>query len=355
MIRGVPEQPTKRRTNAPATLREVAAVAGVHPATASRALNEETRGLVNAETAMRVVDAATALGYRPNSIARGLKTNRSYTVGVIVPDLRNPLFPPIARGIETRLQPAGYTSLLANTDNDAEREVSAFGALRARQVDGYITATARREHPLLHEIADAGEPMVLVNRTTDDDSIASVVAADHDGMRQAVAHLYDLGHRRIAHLAGSLEISTGTHRLEGFNDAMDELGLEREPALEPMVDTYSESEGARATRELLAARPDVTAIVAGNDLLAIGCLDALREAGLACPDDMSVVGYNDMDWVDRLWPPLTTVHVPHYELGVEAADLLLKQLGGDRSGPAQTVLPTHLVVRASTAPPRSGA
>lgn len=353
MIPRVPE-PSSKGSSAPATLREVAAAAGVHPATASRALNEKTRGLVNAETASRVVEAANALGYRPNSIARGLKTNRSYTVGVVVPDLRNPLFPPIARGIETRLQPAGYTSLLANTDNDAERERSAFGALQARQVDGFITATARRDHPLLQELAAAGAPMVLVNRTTDDDRIASVVADDREGMHQAVRHLHELGHRRIAHVAGSLALSTGAHRLEGFNAAMEELGLERDPALTPVVDAYTESEGARGTRELLAARPDVTAIVAGNDLLAIGCLDALREAGRRCPEDVSVVGFNDMDWVDHLSPPLTTVHVPHYELGVEAADLLLEQLAGDRSAPAHTVLPTRLVVRASTAPPRAG-
>src|ERR671913_659333 len=137
------------KAGAAVTLRDVARVAGVHPATVSRALNEETRPLVNEETARRVLKAAEKLGYRPNPIARGLKTNRSYTIGVLVPDLRNPLFPPIARGVEERLEPAGYTSLLANTDNDHEREKLSFEALTARQVDGFITGTARRNHPLL--------------------------------------------------------------------------------------------------------------------------------------------------------------------------------------------------------------
>jgi len=351
MMRHVSAEPTNSAPSRPATLRKVAAMAGVHPATASRALNPETRGLVNDETAQRVLEAAAALGYRPNSIARGLKTNRSYTVGVLVPDLRNPLFPPIARGIEERLEPAGYTSLLANTDNDPEREQLSFSALGARRVDGYITATARRHHPLLHEIAAGGPPVVLVNRATDDNSLPSVVADDQDGMHQAVEHLVALGHRRIAHLCGSLELSTGVERLKGFVDAMTAHGLEADAELTPVADAYTEVEGARVTRELLAARRDVTAIVAGNDLLALGCIDALREAGLDCPRDVSVAGFNDMDWVDRLSPPLTTVHVPHHRLGAEAAGLLLERLAGDDAAPRHVVLPCHLVVRGSTAPP----
>src|SRR6266508_3115393 len=133
------------RAGAAVTLRDVARVAGVHPATVSRALNEETRALVNEETARRVLRAAEKLGYRPNPIARGLKTNRSYTIGVLIPDLTNPLFPPIVRGIEDRLGEAGYTSLIANIEIDPERERSDVLALRARQVDGFITATARRD------------------------------------------------------------------------------------------------------------------------------------------------------------------------------------------------------------------
>src|SRR3954454_3806115 len=138
------------------TLRDVAARAGVHPATASRALNEDTRDLVNGETAERVLAAARELGYRPNPIARGLKTNRSYTIGVVVPDLRNPIFPPIARGIEDRLDPSGYTSLLANTDNDPDREPFISPPLGPRQVDGFTTAPPRRQHPLLEDLGAAG-------------------------------------------------------------------------------------------------------------------------------------------------------------------------------------------------------
>src|SRR3954452_13582936 len=334
------------------TLRDVAAMAGVHPATASRALNAETRDLVNGETAQRVLAAARELGYRPNPIARGLKTNRSYTIGVVVPDLRNPIFPPIARGIEDRLEPSGYTSLLANTDNDPEREGVIFAALGARQVDGFITATARRTHPLLDELAASGMPLVLVNRSTDGGDLPSALPDDRGGVRQAVEHLAALGHRRIAHFAVR-SVSTGEHRREGFQDAMASLELPVDPDMIVEAAMYSEGEGARCARRLLDTGHEFTAVVSANDLMALGCIDALRQAGLDCPRDVSVVGFNDMDWADRFVPSLTTVRLPHYDLGAAAAELLLERLASP-SGPARhVVLPTELVVRGSTGAPPS--
>jgi LacI family transcriptional regulator len=274
------------RSKPPATLRDVAALAGVHTGTASRALNSATSTLVNSETRQRVIDAAAQLGYRSNPLARGLKTNRSYTVGMVVPDLRNPIFPPIARGVEDRLEQAGYTSLLANTDNDHERERLSFSALQARQVDGFITATARRKHPLLEELADAGVQIVLVNRSTDERSFSQAVADDRDGVRQAVRHLAGLGHRRIAHFPVT-SISTGESRRAAFVEVMGELGFEVDPQLAVPASSYAEGEGARCCRELLENRDtDFTAIFAGNDLMAIGSIDALREAGLDCPHDV---------------------------------------------------------------------
>ena len=200
----------------PATLRDVAKLAAVHPGTVSRALNPETRRMVNEETARRVLEAAAQLGYRPNPIARGLKTNRSHTIGVLVPDLTNPLFPPIVRGIQDRLEAAGYTPLIANTDNDPDRERNDFEAMRARQVDGVITATARLDHGVLDEMAADGLPIVLVNRRLDDGPLSSATADDHEGARLAVKHLAELGHTRIAHLGGPQGVSTGRLRYEGF-------------------------------------------------------------------------------------------------------------------------------------------
>jgi LacI family transcriptional regulator len=334
------------------TLRDVARAAQVHPGTVSRALNAETRGLVNEETAERVIRAAEELGYRPNPIARGLKTNRSFTVGVLVPDLTNPLFPPIVRGIEDRLGAAGYTSLIANTDNDPDRERQDFEAMRARQVDGFITATARLDREFLAETAELSEPIVLVNRRLEDESLPAVTVDDQQGTRLAVEHVVALGHRRVAHLGGPQALSTGHQRYLGFVAAMEAAGLEVEERATRFGSAFTEAEGARVCRDLLDDVTDVTAIVAANDLLALGCYDVLAERGLRCPADISVVGFNDMPFADRFDPPLTTVRIPHREIGASAADLLLERLGDGGGEPRQIRLPPTFVARGSTAPPR---
>ena len=219
----------------------------MHPGTVSRALNPETRRMVNEETAQRVLEAAAQLGYRPNPIARGLKTNRSHTIGVLVPDLTNPLFPPIVRGIQDRLEAAGYTPLIANTDNDPDRERNDFEAMRARQVDGVITATARLDHGVLDEMAADGLPIVLVNRRLDDGPLSSATADDHDGARLAVKHLVgarphpDRPPRRPAGRS-----RPGGCACEGFLDGMTDAGLEPGPVL--CGTAFTEPEGARLCR-----------------------------------------------------------------------------------------------------------
>lgn len=333
------------------TLRDVARAADVHPGTASRALNVDTRALVNEETARRVLGAAEQLGYRPNPIARGLKTNRSYTIGVLVPDITNPLFPPILRGIEDRLEEDGYTPLMANTDNDRERERIDWQTMRARQVDGIITATANRTDSLAEEITAAGVPLVLANRRVDDPAIRAATPDDRAGIRLAVEHLMSLGHRRIAHIGGPLEFSSGHDRHEGFLEAMRDNGLEPDPGLVVVSRAFTEPEGARACRELLDRGGGATAIAASNDLIALGCYDVFIERSIGCPEDVSVTGFNDMPFADRFQPPLTTVRIRPYEVGVAAAELMLEVLRSADSGPRQVQLKPELVVRGSTGPP----
>jgi LacI family transcriptional regulator len=334
------------------TIRDVARVAKVHPGTVSRALNEDTRTLVNPETAERVLRAAEELGYRPNRIARGLKTSRSHTIGVLIPDITNPLFPPILRGIEDRLDEAGYTSLIVNTDNDPERERISLDAMRARQVDGFISATARLDRELLVELAERGTPLVLVNRSLEDGSVPAVTVNDRQGIALAVEHVVALGHERVGHVAGPQNLSTGHRRYLSFVEAMRAAGLEAPPEHIRFGAFFTEEEGARACDDLLDAAPDLTAIVAGNDLMAIGCYDALEKRGLTCPDDISIVGFNDMPFLDRLRPPLTSVRVPQREVGKVAADLLLEQLGGGDEAATEIMLEPTLMVRGSTAPLR---
>jgi LacI family transcriptional regulator len=342
------------RVRTSVTIRDVARVAKVHPGTVSRALNVETRGLVNQETAARVLRAAQELGYRPNPIARGLKTNRSFTIGVLIPDITNPLFPPILRGIEDRLEAAGYTALIVNTDNDPERERSHVQAMRARQVDGFISATARLDQEFLAGLAADGLPLVLVNRSFENRSVPAVTVNDRQGIRLAVEHVAKLGHRRIAHVAGPQNISTGHRRYLGFLEAMRTAGLDVADEQVRFSEAFTEDEGARVCAELLAAFDDLTAIVAANDRLAIGCYDALEVRGLGCPDDVSIVGFNDMPFVDRLRPGLTSVRVPQREIGTEAADLLLQRLADGSQTPREILLEPTLVIRGSTAPPPEG-
>ena len=335
------------------TIRDVARLAEVHPGTVSRALNEETRGLVNRETAERVLSAVEQLGYRPNPIARGLKTSRSYTVGVLIPDLTNPLFPPIMRGIEDRLTAAGYTALIVNTDSDPARERGQMEVMRARKVDGFITATARLDAELLEEAAAGGAPMVLVNRSLEDGSLPAVTVDDRAGIRLAVDHVVELGHTRVGHVAGPQNVSTGHRRYLGFNEAMRARGLAAPRAHVRFAKKFTEAEGARACGALLDRNPELTAVVAGNDRLAIGCYDALEARGLSCPDDISITGFNDMPFVGRLSPPLTSVRVPQREIGSRAAELLLECLSGDQLDAGEILLEPELIVRRSTAPPRS--
>lgn len=338
-------------TSARVTLRDVARAADVHPGTASRALNAETRSLVNEETAQRVLGAAEQLGYLPNPIARGLKTNRSYTIGVLVPDITNPLFPPILRGIEDRLEEDGYTPLMANTDNDRERARIDWQTMRARQVDGIITATAHRADPIAEEITDSGLPLVLVNRRVDDPAIRAATPDDRAGMRLAVEHLVSLGHRRIAHIGGPLEFSSGHDRHDGFLEAMREGGVEPDPDLVIISNAFTEPEGAKACRELLDRGGGATAIAASNDLIALGCYDVFLERSIQCPGELSVTGFNDMPFADRFQPPLTTVRIRPYEVGVAAAELMLEALRNPDSDPRQVQLKPELVVRESTGPP----
>jgi LacI family transcriptional regulator len=331
------------------TIRDVARRAGVHASTVSRVMNPGTRGMISPRIARRVAGVAAALGYRANPIAYGLKTNRSRTVGVLVPDIANPVFPPIIRAIEDVFAEAGYTSILANTDNDRERERTILGNMIARRVDGLILATALRRDPLVDECVADEIPLVLVNRTVERADVSSVTSDDGLGTRLAVAHLAGIGHRRIGYLAGPQELSTGFARRRGFLRGARQAGLSAAPV--EVCPAFAEGAGRRAFPLLWARARGLTAVVTANDMLALGCYEALRDLGLRVPEDVSVVGFNDMPFLEMLRPPLTTVRIPHYQIGARAARSLLARLGDGRIPAERIVLEPELVVRASTAPP----
>jgi len=335
------------------TLRDVARKVGVHPSTVSRVLNADTRNMVSREVAMKVTKAAEELGYNLNPFARSLKTNRSFTIGVLIPDLTDPLFPPVIRGIENTLDSYGYTAILANSDNDQMHERSSFEAMRARKVDGFIFATAHRSDELVDECVNEGIPLVLINREVDSHCVPSVVNDDTAGLRMAVEHVAGLGHSRIGHVAGPQTLSTGFSRYTGFVSAMRACGLSVAEGAIVVADAFTEAAGYRATKDLLHRHPEITAIVTANDMLALGCYDALEELDLDCPNDISVTGFNDIPFVDKMKPPLTTLRIQHSEMGEEAARLLLRLMRNEPVGQISLVLKPQLVVRGSTAPARA--
>jgi LacI family transcriptional regulator len=332
-----------------ATIRQVAEAAGVHASTVSRALNPETRTMVSEEVVRRIERVALDLGYQPHGMAAGLRRQRSMAVGVILPDITNPVFPPILRGIEDTLSSVGFFSIVANAGDDPERHLAILDQMLARRVDGLILATARRRDAVVERCLAEELPLVTINRTVEQPGVCAVVNDDQRGIRMAVEHVVELGHRRIGHLGGPQELSTGFGRAEGFRAALRGAGIDLEPRRMVFADAYSRPAGRIAALELLGREPKLTAIVAANDLLALGAYDALRERGLRCPDNLSVVGYNDMPLMDLVDPPLTTVRIQHLVMGQQAARLLLDQMQGRSPAAYDVVLKPELVVRASTA------
>ncbi|MDH3250808.1 MAG: LacI family transcriptional regulator [Acidimicrobiia bacterium] len=335
------------------TLREVAEAAGVHMSTASRALNEETREVVNAETVARVLKAAKKLGYTPNPLARGLRTNRTLTVGMVIPDIENPLFGPIIGGAEARLGADGYSLLIADADlRNPSSAANVIETLIERRVDGLILATSARKDPTMADLSERNIAAVLVNRSADASPLPSIVGDDHAGIGLAVEHLVEMGHTRIGHVAGPRSISTGHGRRQAFLSWMQTVGINADPDDIEEAEWYRVDAGLAAAAALLDRKPDITAIVCANDLLAMGAYRAVRQRGLTVGPDVAITGYNDIPLLDLLEPPLTSVRVPYRQMGSEAAALLLSILSSDngQDRPVSMRLAPTLSVRGSSGP-----
>jgi LacI family transcriptional regulator len=333
------------------TIKDVAAKCGVHPSTVSRALSPAMSHLVAPDVAERIRAAAAALFYQPNVTAAGLRTGRSGLVGVLAPDIADPGFPPILSGITEMLGAHGYATIVVDVGPDRSRQRELVDKLIARGVDGLVLATVVLNDPVVGHCLAASIPVVLVNRTDGGEKLSAVATDDEAGMRLAIEHLAGLGHIRIGHIAGPQEVSTGALRRAGFKAAAISAGL---PAQSIMIETaraYSREQGRLAALRLLERKLAPTAIVAANDLLALGIYDALGERGLHCPADVSVVGHNDMPYVDMLSPPLTTVRIAQRDMGNQAARLLLEEIADPRVRRERVVLEPVLIVRGSTAKP----
>ncbi|MDL2398890.1 LacI family DNA-binding transcriptional regulator [Rhizobium mayense] len=334
------------------TIVDVANSAGVHVSTASRALNPKASHRISSKVVRKIEKVAEQLGYRPNTLASSLRTQKTGTIGLVVPNLSDPLFSPIIAAIEERVAEEGYVTFVANSDYSPAKLRSIIERMSSQFVAGLIVASFELNDPSADLCLQLGIPTVAVLRDPRHNRISSVSMDDAVGVQALVEHVLDLGHRDITYVTPPLAASTAQNRLMGFN-----AGARLEKAAGCRFDViearaYDVAEGERIMGQMLANGLSSTAVLAFNDLLAVGCLMALRSAGVACPEQISISGVNDLPFMNMLSPPLTTLHNAGRDLGSESAELLMSLINNLHQPVKRILLTPHVVVRGSTGPAR---
>lgn len=332
------------------TLLQVAELAQVHPSTASRALNPIVSREVSEATRLKVRHAAETLGYRANVVARGLRQGRTGTIGVVITDFEHPHNAAVLRGVEVGIAAAGSMPLVAETHGRHDWLERVLNHLVERRPDAIIVTAARFGDKDAVLQASRFVPVVLAVRMLPGTDLPRIAHDDSAGGVMAARHLLSLGHRRVAEICGAHDVSSFASRRHGFTNTLRADGVVPVAQLEAPMPNIEE--GYRLGHRLLDVLDEPpTAIFAHNDLLAAGAIDAFRERGLRCPDDISVVGYDDVVLADHLQPPLTTVRLPSFHLGKLAAELTRTLLSDPATPAPQVTLPPEFIVRGSTAPP----
>lgn len=328
------------------TLHEVARRAGVSAMTVSRVVNG--RGSVDSETRQRVEEAIQALDYVPNRIARGLISQKTQTIGIIVPDIVNPFFAPVVRGAESAARKAGYRILLCNSEGDLRLEREYIEDLVAHRVEGLLLAPASdRSRSSILSLLRGGFPLVLIDRALPDADCDLIVSDNVQGARRLIEHLIAIGHREIAHVSDAEDTSTGRERLRGYREALEAAGIPFQPEL-VIRTTVDRIGGYRAAQEILARDPLPTVIFAVNNMTAVGTMEALRERNLSVPKDMGLVCFDDVEHLAVLSPILTVIDQPAETFGSLGVQLLLERMTGKaNSRPRRIILQTDLIVRQS--------
>lgn len=327
------------------TIKDVAREAGVSTSTVSRVLTESAS--VKEETRKKVELAIEKLKYSPNVIARSLRKKTSRTIGLIVPDISNPFFPDIAKGVEDRAREAGYNVILCNADDNPRKEVESIQLLKERQVDGVILVSSSTKGGHLQKFDSM--KIVLVDRELEDMEADTVLCDNIVGSYLATKHLVELGHRDIAIVTGPMELNITRDRLLGYKKALNEKNLEVKDNWIWKAG-FSFDRGYNVTVENIKKGNIPTAIFASSDIAAVGVIAALEQYGLKVPDDVSVVGFDDIFLSTLIKPTLTTIAQPTYQMGKKAAELLVGRGKNKRKKAKRIVLPTRLVVRNSSGP-----
>ncbi len=336
-----------RKTQRP-TMKDVARIAGVSIQTVSVVVNDKAP--VSPETRERILAAIDDLGYRPQAVGRSLRTGSTRTIGLLVADITNPFFARMAEAVEDHAHRAGYDLILYNTHSDPERERRYLHIASERWVDGILFVTTTDTLHGLEELQAAGMPMVAIDRIPDGYEGAWVILDNERTGALVAEHLLDLGHRDLAHICGPLDLRLSVERLESFESAVRARGFE--PIPHAVGDgSWSSESGYGAMRALLAAARTPTAVFASNDRLAIGAMRAAVEAGLRIPEDLSIVGVDDIELATYVTPPLTTVRQSLSDVATLATKILLDLVRGREPAQTQVVFHPELVIRQSTERP----
>jgi LacI family transcriptional regulator len=334
----------RRRTRRP-TINDIATKVGLSKASVSRALNGKQD--VDPETRKRIFKIASQMGYVPSATARALSNGRSSCLGLLVPSLTWPWILEVLRGVAEEIERSGYSLMLYTTANGEDSERAFMSqVVPAGAVDGLALVIPPGMFEYIGELAKRGMPVVVIDDRGHHPEFPTVATTNFEGGRSATQHLVDLGRRRIAMLNGQLEFGCNRDRLEGYRSVLQGAG-QRFDSRRTMTGYFTEESGASGMTRVLEADPKIDAVFAANDLMAFGAMRALRSAGRRIPDDVAVVGFDDIPASAITHPPLTTVHQPLYEMGRVAAGMVMAAIGGEAIR-ARVELPTSLVVRAST-------
>jgi LacI family transcriptional regulator len=330
------------------TIHDVATHAGVSAMTVSRVINKSPR--VSADTRERVEASIDSLGYVPNRLARGLIQRKTHAFGVIVPDVANPFFTLVVRGVEEVAWRAGYHVILCDTQGDLERERGYLEDMLAFQVEGVLIApVGDRSRPQLRRLTRNNVPFVLIDRSITNFDADLVQGDSVGGARQLVEHLIELGHRRIGMVTEAGDVSTARDRVQGYREALERAGIVPDPELVAESSAIDPDAAAEATLRLLALADPPTAIFAVNNIAVVGVVEAARQEGFEIPDDLALVCFDDIEHVSRLYPFLTVMAQPAETYGTIATQLLLDRLGGRVAQRRRiVVLPADLIVRKSS-------
>ncbi|PKP55719.1 LacI family transcriptional regulator [Candidatus Atribacteria bacterium HGW-Atribacteria-1] len=326
------------------TIKDVAELVGVHPSTVSRVINDDSR--ISEKTREKVFLIIKKLGYTPNAIARGLKTKRTHTLGMLIPDITNPFFAEIARGVEDAANKNDFNIILCNTDDRLKKERTYLEILRGKRVDGLILGTAHIKDKSILELEKNNFPYILVSRNIEGLDKNCVIVDDEAGGIMAAEYLIKLGHRRIAHITGPLKTRSALNRLKGYKLTLKKHEIEYEDELVGEGD-FRIKGGYQVMKRFLKLAEPPTAIFAANDLLALGAMQAIQKKNFHIPEDFSVIGFNDIELASFVYPALTTIRQPMLEMGALAVKMLLRIIEEGEFNQRKIVLKPKLIIRES--------